>query len=45
LDSRDNGLLQVWEIFESIRLDADLVVLSACETGLGRSRAARGSSA
>lgn len=33
---RDNGLLQVWEIFESVRLDADLVVLSACDTALGR---------
>ena len=33
---RDNGLLQVWEIFESVRLDADLVVLSACESALGR---------
>ena len=32
---RDNGLLQTWEIFEDVRLDADLVVLSACETGLG----------
>ncbi len=31
----DNGLLQVWEIFERLRIDADLVVLSACETGLG----------
>ena len=32
---RENGLLQVWEIFEKVRLDADLVVLSACETALG----------
>ncbi|HSS52826.1 MAG TPA: CHAT domain-containing protein, partial [Thermoanaerobaculia bacterium] len=32
---RDNGLLQVWEIFERVRLNADLVVLSACDTGLG----------
>jgi CHAT domain-containing protein len=33
---RDNGLLQVWEIFEHVRIDADLVVLSACESGLGQ---------
>lgn len=32
----DNGLLQAWEIFESVRLDAELVTLSACQTGLGR---------
>jgi CHAT domain-containing protein/Tfp pilus assembly protein PilF len=35
-EDRDNGLLQVWEIFERVRLDADLVVLSACDTGLGK---------
>ncbi len=33
---RDNGLLQVWEILERVRIDADLVVLSACESGLGQ---------
>jgi CHAT domain-containing protein/tetratricopeptide (TPR) repeat protein len=32
---RENGLLQAWEIFESVRLDAELVTLSACETGIG----------
>lgn len=30
-----NGLLQVWEIFEQMRLNADLVVLSGCETAIG----------
>lgn len=33
---REDGLLQAWEIFEQVRLDADLVVLSACESGLGK---------
>lgn len=31
----ENGLLQVWEIFERVRVDADLVVLSACRTAAG----------
>ena len=31
----DNGLLQAWEIYERVRLRADLVTLSACETALG----------
>jgi CHAT domain-containing protein/Tfp pilus assembly protein PilF len=35
-DGGDIGLLQAWEIFERVRLKADLVVLSACETGLGQ---------
>ena len=35
-NGRDNGLLQAWEIFEQIRLDTDLVTLSACESALGR---------
>jgi len=38
----DNGILQAWEIFESLRLDADLVTLSACQTGLGRELAGEG---
>jgi CHAT domain-containing protein len=32
----DNGLLQAWEIYDRMHLDADLVTLSACETALGR---------
>ena len=41
-DDRDNGLLQAWEIFESVRLDADLVVLSACESAVGREQGGEG---
>ncbi len=36
VDGRDNGLLQAWEILEQVRLDADLVVLSGCLTGMGK---------
>ena len=35
-EGRDNGLLQAWEILEQVRLDADLVVLSGCLTGMGQ---------
>jgi CHAT domain-containing protein len=31
----ENGLLQAWEIFDQMQIDADLVTLSACDTGLG----------
>lgn len=39
---RDNGLLQVWEILEQVRLDAELVTLSACDTGRGKELAGEG---
>jgi len=39
---QDNGLLQAWEIFESVRLDADLVTLSACDSGLGKEMGSEG---
>ena len=41
-EGQDNGLLQAWEIFESVRLDADLVTLSACDTALGREMGGEG---
>jgi len=36
VEAANDGVLQAWEVFESIRLDASLVVLSACDTGLGQ---------
>jgi CHAT domain-containing protein len=38
----ENGLLQAWEIFEQVRIDADLVTLSACGTALGREASGEG---
>jgi CHAT domain-containing protein len=42
IPGQDNGLLQAWEIFESVRLDADLVTLSACDTALGKEMGGEG---
>jgi CHAT domain-containing protein len=41
-EGRDNGLLQAWEIFENLRLDAHLVTLSACDTALGKEMGGEG---
>ena len=41
-EGQENGLLQAWEIFESVRLDANLVTLSACDTALGREMGGEG---
>ncbi|MCH9649223.1 MAG: CHAT domain-containing protein [Deltaproteobacteria bacterium] len=41
-EGKENGLLQAWEIFESLRLDADLVVLSACDSALGKEQRGEG---
>ena len=32
----EDGLLHAWEVLEELRLDADLVTLSACESGGGK---------
>jgi CHAT domain-containing protein/Tfp pilus assembly protein PilF len=32
----DNGFLQAWELYQDVDWDADLVVLSSCESGLGQ---------
>jgi CHAT domain-containing protein len=42
LPDQDNGLLQAWEILERMRIDADLVTLSACESGLGKEAGGEG---
>jgi CHAT domain-containing protein len=41
-EGQDNGLLQAWEIFDNVRVDADLVTLSACGTALGREMGGEG---
>jgi CHAT domain-containing protein len=42
IPGRENGLLQAWEIFEQMHLDADLVTLSACNSGLGEELSGEG---
>ncbi len=39
---REDGLLQAWEILESVRINTDLVVLSACRTGFGEELSGEG---
>ena len=41
-EGQDNGILQAWEIFEKMRIDADLVSLSACQSGLGKEMGGEG---
>ena len=41
-EGQDNGILQAWEIVEKMRIDADLVTLSACESGLGKEMGGEG---
>jgi CHAT domain-containing protein len=35
-------LLEAWEIVQSLRLEADLVTLAACQTGLGQELSGEG---
>ncbi len=37
-----NGVLQAWEIYESLRINAEMVTLSACGTGLGKEMGGEG---
>jgi CHAT domain-containing protein len=32
----ENGILQAWEVMEQVRIQAELVTLSACDSGLGQ---------
>src|SRR5206468_2788122 len=41
-EGAENGLLQAWEVFDSLRLDADLVTLSACDSALGKDSGGEG---
>ena len=41
-NTSNNGILQAWEILETMQLNADLVVLSACDTGRGTEIAGEG---
>jgi CHAT domain-containing protein/tetratricopeptide (TPR) repeat protein len=34
-ETEENGLLQAWEIIDHLRLDADLVTLSTCQSAIG----------
>jgi CHAT domain-containing protein/tetratricopeptide (TPR) repeat protein len=38
----EDGVLQAWEIFSQVKLKAELVVLSACESGRGEKRRGEG---
>src|SRR5439155_1892488 len=35
-ETKDDGVVQDWEIYSQVTLKAELVVLSACETGRGK---------
>jgi CHAT domain-containing protein/Tfp pilus assembly protein PilF len=41
-DAAENGRLHAWEIYEELRLDAEVVTLSACDSGVGPELAGAG---
>ncbi len=41
-ETDNDGALQAWEVFTQLQLNADLVVLSACESGVGSRTSAEG---
>ncbi len=41
-ETDNDGALQAWEVFTQLQLRANLVVLSACETGVGAKIAGEG---
>ena len=41
-EGEENGILHAWEIIEGLRIEANLVVLSACQTGLGKDAGGEG---
>ena len=42
VEGGDDGLLRAWEVRDRLRLDADLVTLSACQSALGQEAVAEG---
>ncbi|HKD17232.1 MAG TPA: CHAT domain-containing protein [Thermoanaerobaculia bacterium] len=41
-EGQDNGFLQAWEIIGQMRINAELVTLSACDSGLGKEMGGEG---
>ena len=41
-DTNNDGALQAWEIFSQLHLHTEIAILSACETGLGKSSFSEG---
>ena len=44
VEGGEDGILEGWEIEDEMRLDAELVTLSACETAVGKERGGEGPS-